>query len=188
MQDYRFSLTAANLMVTEFVGLATLLSEKGFDYDQLSPDEVQKDRFATREREFRELILRLKTLSQSEVNLMLNSNLDVQKFISFIACARLYRILSEFIIEVVWEKILVFDNYLDSRDMGSFIYNKTIDHPEIAKLSESTRKKVQQVIFKMLEQADLIDNVKSKKIQIPYLDVQLLNTLSDLDRKYLLNI
>ena len=95
--------------------------------------------------------------------------------------------LREFIEEVVCDKLIVYDYQLSSGDMSNFIYNKKIDHPEFEALTDSTMKKVQQVMFRILEQAGLIDSVESKKIQIPFLDYDIQSLLSPTDKKYLFN-
>ena len=106
MQVYRFSFTAASLMVSELVVLAKLLISVDFDYDQISQNEIKRDRETTRKREFSELVLRLKTLSNEEIKILAESSLENQKLISFLACVRLYRIIREFVEEVILEKIL----------------------------------------------------------------------------------
>ncbi len=188
MQGYRFSFTAASLMVSELVVLAKLLISSDFEYDKISHNEIKRDREATRKREFSELVLRLKTLTNEEIKILGEGNIENQKLISFLACVRLYRIVREFVEEVILEKILIYDNILSSRDISAFMYNKSLENKEIENLTEGTQKKIQQVIFKILEQAGIIDSVRAKKIQIPYLDFNLQNILSEQDKKYLLNL
>jgi len=188
MQDYRFSLTAASLMLPEFVNLAKALRDNDFKFEGITSHDLGKERTATGKRELAELKLRLKTLSSKEITFLTETRIENQKLITFLANARVYRILREFIEEVMWEKISVFDEQLNASDLANFIYNKSIEYPEIENLSPITIKKIQQVIFKILEQASLIDSVKSKKIQIPFLDFELQNLLSKTDQKHLLSL
>lgn len=188
MQDYRFTMTGASLMVSEFVELAKILTKDNFSSEDLSGYEMNKDRETTKKRELRELKFRLNHLSEKEIQTLTVTRIENQKLITFLANVRLYRILREFIEEVIWDKVIVFDEQLGYRDFANFIYNKTLIYQEIENLSETTIKKVRQVIFKMLEQAGLIDSVKSKKIQIPFLDFEMQNLISQADQKYLLNL
>ncbi len=188
MQEYRFSFTGASLMLKEFVVLAQKIVDADFDYAKTSSNEVNRDRDTTRKREFSELVLRLKRLSKKEIEYLVETTTENQKLISFLACIRSYRILREFIEEIIWDKLLVFDHQLDSKDLTGFMYNKSLLYPEVEHLSDSTQKKIQQVIFKIMEQAGLIDNIHSKKIQIPFLDYTIQCLLSDHDKKYLLNL
>lgn len=188
MQNYRFSLTGASLMVAEFVEVAKALKDANYNDEGISTFELKKDRAATGKRELSELKLRLKYLSEKEIQFITETRIENQKLITFLANVRLYRILREFIEEIILDKLIVFDTQLSNRDFANFIYNKSLVNSEIEKLSELTLKKVQQVIFKMLEQSGLIDSVKSKKIHIPFLDFEIQNIISQSDQKYLLNL
>lgn len=187
-QDYRFSLTAASLEVDEFLLLAKHLVNSDFDYSSLSYDQLNKERAVTGERKFFELMLRLKQLSKAEIEILIQTSKDNQCLLAFLANVRSYRFLREFIEEVIWHKLVVFDYQLSSQDLNSFMYEKSIAYDEVKKLSTTTQKKVQQVIFKLLEQASLIDSVRSKKIQPKFLDFELQNLLTDLDKRYLLSL
>lgn len=188
MQEYRFTMTGASLMVSEFVELAKVFEKVDFNFENIQDFEIKRDRAATRKRELSELKLRLKHLSEKEMRTLTVTRIENQKLITFLANVRLYRILREFVEEVILDKLKVFDTQLNQRDFVNFIYNKSLVHPEIDNLTELTQKKVQQVIFKMLEQAGLIDSVKSKKLQIPILDFEMQNLLSNNDQKHLLNL
>src|SRR5690606_13254053 len=141
-----------------------------------------------RKREFKELSLRLSTLSKDEIEFLCNTNVDNQKLLAFLSCVRLYRILREFIEEIVLSKIQVFDHQLTAMDFSGFLYNKSIDYEEIYNLSEITKKKVQQVIFKLFEQAGLIDSVQTKNIQIPLLGYEIQTVVPASEQKYLLSV
>lgn len=188
MKKYRFSMTGASLLVSEFVNLAGQLIAVEYEVGRLSSEGLDRDRSGTRKREFRELTLRLSTLSKDEIDYLYSTSLENQQLITFLSCVRLYDILKEFIDEVVLYKLQAFDYQLDSMSFNSFLYNKSIDHEEINSLSEVTKKKVQQVIFKLFEQAGLIDSVRTKKLQIPFLDYDIKAIISDAEYKYLLNI
>jgi len=181
-------MTGASLLVTEFIHLAGQLVAVDYDLVKLTSGDLDRDRAGTRKREFGELKIRLSTLSNDEINYLSSASLENQRMVAFISCVRLYRILQEFLDEVVLYKIQAFDYQLDSMDFNSFLYNKSVDHEEIHVLSEITKKKVQQVIFKMFEQAGLIDDVRTKKLQVPFLDYGIKSIIPESEHKYLLNI
>lgn len=188
MQQYRFSMTGASLVIDEFLILAKNLVEAECDFSKLSYLQINKERSTTGKRKFSELILRLRELSEKEVAFLIDTNKENQRLLIFLASVRLYRFLREFIEEVIWEKLMVYDYQLTNRDLTSFMYEKSIVYDEIRDLSENSKKKVQQVTFKHLEQAGLIDNIINKKLQIPFLDFQLQHLLTTMDKKYLLNL
>ena len=187
-QSYRFSMTAASLAIDEFIILANRLVKVDFDYDELSFQDINKERAITGKRKFSEQLLRLKQMSKEEILFLLDTNTSNQRLLAFLASVRLYRFLREFVVEVILQKIVVHDYQLSERDMNSFMYDKSIDHDEIMNLSEQTKEKVKQVILKLLEQAGLIESISTKKIKIPFLDNKMNLLLSSTDRKYLLNI
>lgn len=188
MQEYRFSMNGISLLLSDFLEIAEALKYAEFDYDKISYFEIKREREATRKRELFELKLRLKQLSKKEIRFLTETRKENQKLITFLANVRAYRILREFLEDVVLDKIMVYDDQLSYRDFTNFIYNKTLLYKELENISEIMIKKIRSFIFKMLEQAGLIDSVKSKKIQIPFLDFEMQNLLSQADQKYLLNI
>ena len=188
MQEYRFSMSGISLLLPDFIELANALKNAEFNYDQISDFEIKRDREATRKRELYELKLRLKHLSDEEIKFLTETRTENQKLITFLASVRSYRILREFLEQVIFDKIMVFDDELSYREYTNFIYNKTLLYPEFGSISEIMVKKIRQFIFKMLEQAGLINSVKSKKIQIPFLDFEMQNLLPKADQKYLLNL
>jgi len=188
MQEYRFSMSGISLLLPDFIELAKVLIDAEFDYNEISNFELNRDRGATRKRELYELKLRLKNLSDKEIQFLIKTRRENQRLITFLASVRSYRILREFLEQVVFDKIMVFDDELSYREYTNFIYNKTLLYPEFEGISEIMIKKIRQFIFKMLEQAGLINSVKAKKIQIPFLDFEMQSLLSKTDQKYLLNL
>jgi hypothetical protein len=179
MNKYRFSFTAASLQVPVMVLLAQKLVSDGLSLDQLKAVDVQKGRAITNLREFSELRLRLNTLSTDELEVLANSNSDEQKYICLISFGRTYLFFREFIDEVILEKILLFDFKLSDMDYNVFFSKKSIDHIELEKLTTLTQNKLKQVIFKVMEQGGLIDNVKDRNIKIPQLSSTFENLIKE---------
>ncbi len=170
---YKFSFTALSLKIRETISLAQKLKNEDISLDELSPKDLSDSRGVTSKRKFQELIRRLNQLSDEEMELLAFGNQEVQKQVCLIAFARYYRFFYEFVTEVMLDKILVFDYELTDRDINSFVSRKSIDHPELESLAETTRKKVIQVLWKVLEQSELINSVKDRKIIPPFLDERL---------------
>lgn len=170
---YKFSFTALSLKVKETILLAQKLKN-----EDLTPNDLSDPRGATSKRKFQELIRRLKQLSEEELDMLAYGNQEAQKQVCLLAFARYYRFFYEFVTEVMLDKILVFDYELTDRDINSFVSRKSIDHPELESLAETTRKKVIQVLWKVLEQSELINSVKDRKIIPPFLDERLENLLA----------
>ena len=84
-----------------------------------------------------------------------------------------------FVLEVIAEKVSVFDFAITDMDYNVFFNNKAIDHPEAEKLTDKTKGKIRQVTFKVLEQGGLINNITERKIQQPVLSQRLQSLLSE---------
>lgn len=164
-ESYRLSFTAASSLLPGFVRMAALAVENGYKLDKLTNDQIGKEKESTNVRQFRELKHRLETLTTEEVDLLANGSLVDQKHVVLLAFCKTYRFISDFIVEVIRDKVLVYDFEIRESDYNSFINRKSFDHPELEGLTESSQTKIRTVLFRMLVEVGLIDNAKSKVIQ-----------------------
>lgn len=118
----------------------------------------------TTDREFREIRKRLEKLTNQQKGILIHGDLNSQKQIAFLAACKHYAFIRDFSIDVVRDKVLVFDYQLHESDYNSFINNKILIHPELEEFSESTKKKAKQVMYRILEQAGIINNAVEKTI------------------------
>lgn len=180
MKAYRVSFTGANAMVQEFVKLAALIVD-GIDLQDIEVDFLKRDKLATNKREFRELKHRMATLTPQQIEILTSGSLTAQKQITHLALAKTYPIYKELTVEVLNEKIRVYDYTLTELDYNAFISRKTLEHPELEKLTLNTQKKIKQVLFRMLAQVGLINSSKDPVIQIPQLDKQIEHSIIEED-------
>lgn len=176
---YRFSFTAGSLMVVELVDYAKILIDNGYKLDNLHHQTLNKDKSKTSKREFAEIKIRLSTLSKGELDLIADSEISTQKLLSYIACCRAYGYLRDFVMEVMLEKVILYDHQITELDYNAFFNKKCIDHDELEDLADTTKAKIKQVVFKILQQTGLIDGIKSKKIIIPIVDTRLENIIKE---------
>ena len=159
---YEFSLTGSSLRVNEMILFATKYINEGLL-------EFKSDKGTTNKRMVSEFKKRIDNLTVNQQELLLNSNFSNQKQLAFLSACKTYSLLRDFVIEVVREKYLIMDFNLSDTDYISFIRRKEINHDELANLTDQTQAKVKQVIFKILEQAGIIDNIRDKEIQLQLL-------------------
>jgi len=159
---YEFSLTGSSLRVNEMILFATKYINEGLL-------EFKSDKGTTNKRMVSEFKKRIDNLTVNQQELLLNSNFSNQKQLAFLSACKTYSLLRDFVIEVVREKFLIMDYNLTETDYISFIRRKEINHDELANLTDQTQAKVKQVIFKILEQAGIINNVRDKEIQLQIL-------------------
>lgn len=176
-QHYRFSFTAASLMGAEMIDLATELVENDLTLDELSATSLNRARAKTNEREFKELKIRLKSLTEKELEALTYLPREERVLLCYIACIRVYRLFREFIDEVVLDNITIFKFFIDDLDYNTFFNLKATEYTEVDNLADSTRYKIKQVMFKIMEQAGLIDNIKDRNILLPYVSPQLKGVL-----------
>lgn len=171
--DYQLSMTAAALRYHEAKIVAELFIETR-DWTEvekrvLSNNLLQKSTSATAKREFSELKHRLLPLSEATLRHFSIADLTELKYLAFLSCVNYYRLLGDFMIEVVRNKIQMFDYQILESDWANFIESKKAHVPKIGQSSETTLKKIRQVIFKMLADASIIDDIKNRIIQPPIL-------------------
>jgi hypothetical protein len=191
MQDvikYKLSFTAASLRLNEMVKVASAL----MDDDSTNLNEVRDSRIVfgsvknrTTEREFREIKHRLEKLTPDQLEVLVHGDLISQKQIAFLGVCKHYDLIRDFTVDVIRDKALVFDYQIRESDFNSFINSKISTHPELEEFSETTLKKGKQVMFRILEQAGIINNVVDKKIQPQLLQKDVIKSIVVDDPKWL---
>ena len=177
---YILSFTAASLRLNEMVKVLKAAQE-----DNISDLSLVKEngivfnsvKKRTSDREFREIRKRLEKLTDEQKDILINGDLISQKQIAFLAVCKHYAFIRDFTIEVIRDKVLVFDYQLNESDYNSFINSKILLHPELEGFSESTRKKAKQVMYRILEQAGIINNAVEKIIQPQILQAKVIKSI-----------
>lgn len=106
-----------------------------------------------------ELIARLKELSHSELAVLKDGSSEESQLILWIAICRHYALIADFTVEVVRERFLVGDTTpLTLADFDLFYDRKSALHPELTKVSPSTRGKIRQKTFQFLQEAAILDS------------------------------
>jgi len=137
------------------------------------------------DREFREIRKRLEKLTENQKEILIHGDLVSQKQIAFLAICKHYTFIRDFTIDVIRDKVLVFDYQLHESDYNSFINSKTPLHPELENFSETTRKKAKQVMYRILEQAGIINSAVDKTIQPQILQQDVIQAISKDDPMWL---
>ena len=189
MAKYILSYTATSLSAYELERVAMLYLETK-DWDIVSrcvieDNALQKGTISSRKRVFVELKKRLQTLTDAQIAFFAEASSADTKNLALLSCFKLYRFIYDFATEVMRKKLLLFDYQLLNSDYESFYESKQIAYENLNTISESTQKKLKQVMFKIFEQAELIDSVKDKHIQKPYLSDNLIRLIIEDDPKYL---
>lgn len=110
----------------------------------------------TQKRICREVIARLKTFSIEELRFLIDASRQEQSYLLWIAVCRRYKFIADFAIEVLRERFITLKTDLNHKDFDSFLNRKSEWHTELDEIRPTTRKKLRQVLFKMLHEADLL--------------------------------
>jgi hypothetical protein len=189
ISKYLLSYTALSLRAYDAEIVANLYSEV-WNWDSVAKsviddDILQKGTIATRKREFAELKKRVQTLTPEQLLYYKEATSSDVKNITMLSCFKLYQIIYDFSTEVMRNKLLLFDFQLFNSDYERFYDSKKVAYDNLNSISETTQKKLKQVMFRIFEQSGFIDSVKNKNIQKPYLNEQLISLIIQDDPKYL---
>ena len=104
----------------------------------------------------RELRQRLERLTDKELRLLSSSTGEARHLIAWLAVIKHIEFAYEFASEALRAKIEAHDPVLRRSDYESFLVAKMRMHPEIARLADSSRSKLKQVLLLMLTEAGLL--------------------------------
>ena len=179
--DYIFSYTAATLMLHE----TNEVMKKYLEYKDwnkvkeivIEENIMQKQSVSSRKRVFTEIKRRIETLSNEQLEYVNeSSSSDIRNFI-FLTILKTYRFIFEFMTEVISKKVLMFDYKILNSDYETFFESKKYAVEQLENITEATQYKLKQVLFRILEEAMIIDNTKSKNILKPHLSGEVIKLI-----------
>lgn len=186
---YRLSFTTGSLFLLESVKIARLYREekdwRNIDRRILRENILQKKTVATQKRQVREIKRRLDNLSPESLDYLASAELEAARFLLLLAVVKTYDFIFEFIDEVVRSKFLLFDTIILEADYARFFEAKEALHPELSSISESSRAKIKEVLFRILAESGLIASSKNWQITPPYISEKIIELVIREDAKYL---
>lgn len=157
---YALSFTAGGLLVSEAWRTAAVWSRLQ-DWDMvreelMNSNSLQQRTIQSRRTLSREVVGRLSELSAGEIALLEESSPDERAHLMWVAACRRYALVGEFAEEVVRERFLLLTPSLERQHFDGFFRGKALWHPELDALTDSTRRKLRQNVFRMLREASLV--------------------------------
>ena len=178
---YRLSFTAAAFRFTESIRLAELYQQLGnwraVQQRALTNDTLQLGKRATIARESRELITRLQQLSEPEIGFLVRIDTVSQRHLLLIAICRTYPFVRQFVLDVVRVNYQRFEFDIAETDYRRFFDHQVAIHDELDRLSDSSKAKIKQVLFKILEDAGYILSTRQRTITRPVVLESLVNLI-----------
>lgn len=156
-KEYVMSFTAGALLRRESSRLAELYAHHRdwsvVRQQTLGTNVLQAKTMNSAKRLIREIVGRLETLSEEQLVLLSSGSEEEQRHILWLAICKRYRFIWDFAVEVLRERYLQLGPAITYSDYESFYTAKAAWHPELEALGTPTRKKLRQVLFRMLREA-----------------------------------
>ena len=175
-QPYKMSFTSGGLFLNESVIVAEL-HVVGEDWKvtlsrALEEGATTLPKAASNRRTLREIVNRLMTLTEDEIRFFVSGpGRQEQQHLLWIATCRAYRFVREFAVEVICDRYLAYQLDLPLESFDIFFDAKADWNEGLASISDSTRNKLRQILFRMMREAGVISG--DNRIQSTYLSAQL---------------
>ena len=121
---------------------------------------------------FREISLRLKSLSNEEQEFFIKSNYVDQSILIWISICRTYKFIGDFSSIIISEKFNSYQLKLDYDDFNYFYEQQKVLHEELNLLKDSTRKKLRQVVFRIMQELNIISNTNEITPLFPSIELK----------------
>lgn len=171
-QPYKMSFTSGGLFLNESVAVAAL-HRQGENWSEtlaraLGDGATSLPKAASNRRALREIVNRLSTLQDAEINFLTDEpERQEQQYLLWIATCRAYRFVREFAIEVICDRYLSYQLDLPLESFDIFFDAKSDWDEGLASITDTTRKKLRQILFRMMREASIIS--EDNRIQSTYL-------------------
>lgn len=155
------SFTAAGLLRKETIAVAALYLESP-DWPRIRRKVVeenclQQKAVGSRRRVFTEIKARLECLGRPEMNILVSSSASDIDLVLWLALCRRYPFIGNFAREVLREKFITLQQYIDFSDYALFVEREAVSHPEIADLRDSTGKRLRQMLFQFMRHCGMLN-------------------------------
>lgn len=131
-----------------------------------------------------EILSRLRTMNPSELEFLVAGSRQEQSYLLWLAVCRRYQFIADFAVEVLRERFITLKHDLTLDDYDSFFNRKSEWHMELDAITQSTRGKLRQVLFRMLRETDFLTT--SNLIHAAILGPKLLELIRQHDRRELM--
>lgn len=123
----------------------------------LKENRLQSNKKNSAERMYREIELRLKSLSEAQLKLFYSGTGEEKRQLLWLACCKSYRLIFELASELLEEKAARGEKELAVSDYEAFYTKKAAKSQKLHKLTQYTKQKGRNVTFKIMREADIIN-------------------------------
>lgn len=187
--DYKFSFTAAGLLIQETLTIArTFASCNDWDLTRQNVIEnnlLQKEKEATAKRQYMEIELRLKNLSSEQIELLCNGSQADAVAMIWLSVIKTYSFISDFVLEILCVNYTERHYIVTDGQYNMFWESKKAINETAAKVSDNTAKKIKQVVFKMIQDVGIITSIKERAIIKPIISSEVEGVIINDNPKFL---
>ena len=173
-ETYNMSFTAGAAMLNEMHAVAEALVECDGDWERtkdktFKENLMEKEKMSSNIRYFALMKQRLEVLNEVELRMLVNGTVAVRRLIVLLAICKAHSFIYDFISENVRDCFYNQYEKISHANFNEFYNEKKYEHPEIEQVSELTVAKMRQVVFRILEQTELIEDTETGILRSPYL-------------------
>jgi hypothetical protein len=189
---YSGNITGGALLARESRIIARLLLDTP-DHESVrariaSENLLQNNSRETTRKYCRLIFPRLESLPPEILRFVAEGTEELARLSLFAAILRTLDLVSDFVEEVLLVKVRSFEPALLRTDWNRFLEERGTVDPSVLDWSESSRKKMAQVIFRMLAEAGYLEDTRSLKILFPAVPPELVAALEAMGDKRTLNL
>jgi hypothetical protein len=152
----------------------------------LTSNQLQNRSRSSAVRQERELRQRLQKLSDNQLSLLARGGADDRASMAWLAALKHLPFVFDFAAGILREKLALRDPVLRPSDYETYVDRKAILHPELGRLTASSKSKIRQVLLRMLLEAGLLRRGDlSQMIQRSVLSRAALETIAADDARWL---
>ena len=160
--NYKMSFSTGGLFIQESVVIAEAFQDSR-DWKQardlvLNQNLLQARTESSLKRTAREATFRLQRLDNEELDFMVSAQPEDQAYLLWLAVCRYYQFIGEFALEVLHDRYVTLKGDVNHIDFDLFFDRKAEWDDDLAKITDSTRGKLRQVLFRMMREAGLLDH------------------------------
>ncbi|HDH04527.1 MAG TPA: DUF1819 family protein [Nitrospirae bacterium] len=187
---YNAEISAGSLMLNESRMIAKLLlknpDEDAWHKAIIVDNVLQKKAPSSAKRQARLIRNRLELMTMDLLRLVVDGNREVAMQALFAAAIKRSRLLGDFIDEVIRGHIKTFNTQLTLRDWKNYFSDCEQRDDSLKGLSDSTKKKLGQVVFRILAEAKYIDSTRSLNLTPAQVAPEVYSVLANAGEDYVL--
>jgi len=167
---YLVSFTAGGLLHEETISLSLYYKDDKIESisEQIVNNSLMKTNSqASRQRMIQEIKKRYLSVGENFYGHFDQFTIVEQKLIIFYSCMKTYKILFDFMLDVIIEKWLSMDLEVDIDDVERFLDKKSNVQNDIDGWSSQTRRKIITVLIRMLNEVGMLENNTLVQIEAP---------------------